>query len=472
MTDVENRCPVDHGKISTTAPGSVIPIPGLRDRFGIATALNTKRNGLLHLVEQLWRQHGDVSELHIANRRVVILAHPDHIARVNMEPMGKYIKGSSYDTLRKYLGDALVTSVGPTWKKQRQSLAPFFTPKAVARDYGPLFMQDVAWFAERWSSDSGAEPVDMLPEMATLTSSILLKTLFSTVGREVISQLKGAVEVMMRYMSGRSTSDRFRLPDWFPTAASKEYAAARSRVDEFILGVIAERRRMLAADRPADLLTRMINNEEETAATDIDDRGLRDQCVNMFIAGYETTARTLSFVWYLLDKHPAVAAELHAEIDALPADLSVEDLDDAPYSLCVIKEALRLYPPAPIYLRDLAEDDRIGNHVVQAGSIIILAPYLTHRHPDFWTDPLKFDPGRWAGNAERDMHPYAFHPFSGGPRVCIGRSFAYLESQILLVTLARAFAPEVAAGYEPVWRMRSVLGPENGMPMTIRRRHK
>ncbi|WP_327144222.1 cytochrome P450 [Nocardia sp. NBC_01327] len=472
MTDV-NTCPVDHTQFAALAgAGESAPIPGTHDRYGVATAVNTKRNGLLHVVEQLWREHGDISELQVGSRRIVVLAHPDHVRMVTLEQMDKYTKGASYDPVRKYwMGDGVATSVGAQWKSQRQVLAPFFTPKSV-REYVPLFFDDVRWFSARWTPDSmGSEPVDMVPEMATLTASILLKTLFSTAGRDVIAQLKGAVETMIRYTSGRNT-DRFKAPEWFPTAGRRDYDEARKRVDDFILGVIAERRRMPVEERPADLLTKMIVNEDKLGPADQVDQLLRDQCVTMFIAGYETTARTLAFVWYLLANNPEVAVKLRAEVDALPEDFTVEDLDRAPYSLGVIKESLRLHPPAPIYLRDVVEPVRIGPHVAPAGSIVVLAPYLTHRHPEFWTDPDKFDPERWAGGAERGMHPFAFHPFSAGPRVCIGRSFAYLESQILLVTLARLFAPERVPGYAPKWRMRGVLGPEGGMPMIIRRRAK
>ncbi|WP_433667280.1 cytochrome P450 [Nocardia sp. CA-136227] len=472
MTEVKG-CPVDHSQLNVLGgDGETLPMPGTRDKYGFATAVNTKKNGLLGVVEQLWREHGDVSELRVGPRRLVVLAHPDHVRMVTLEQMDKYTKGASYDPVRKYwMGDGVATSVGAQWKSQRQVLAPFFTPKSV-REYVPLFFEDVQWFSTRWTPESaGAEPVDMVPEMATLTASILLKTLFSTAGRDVIAQLKGAVETMITYTSGRNT-DKFKAPEWVPTSGRRSYDQARQRVDEFILGVITERRRMPAEDRPDDLLTKMIANESKLGPADRADMVLRDQCVTMFIAGYETTARTLAFVWYLLANNPESAVRLRAEVDALPDDFTVDDLDRAPYSLCVIKEALRLHPPAPLYLRDVVEPVRIGPYVAQPGSIVVVAPYLTHRHPDFWTDPERFDPDRWADNAEKSMHPFAFHPFSAGPRVCIGKSFAYLEAQILLVTLARLFAPERVPGYAPKWRMRGVLGPEGGMPMTIRRRVK
>ncbi|MFE3026650.1 cytochrome P450, partial [Nocardia tengchongensis] len=397
-----------------------------------------------------------------------------HVRLVNLEHMDKYTKGPSYEPARKYwLGDGLVTSVGADWKNQRQMLAPFFTPKAVAQDHSPVFTEDVTWFTERWSGVSrGDDAVDMPSEMATLAASILLKSLFSTTAREVIVELGGSVETMVRYTQGR-LSDRLKLPEWMPSRGRDEYNAARRRVDDFILGLIAERRAMPADARPADLLTRMISSEESLTEANRTPRRLRDQCVTMFIAGYETTAKTMSFVWYLLAKHPEIAEALHAEVDGLPPGMSPKELEAAaPFSLAVIKESLRLYPPAAMYVRDVAEPDCIDGYEIPEGALVMLSPYLTHRHPDFWKDPMRFDPGRWSENAERGMHPYAFHPFAAGPRVCIGKNFAYLESQTILVALAQQYAPVLPPGYEPKLRMHGVLGPENGMPMFVKRRRK
>ncbi|MEV0463199.1 cytochrome P450 [Nocardia tengchongensis] len=467
MTSV-NECPVAHGSAATDiGSGESRPIPGNYDRIGIRTAIDFQRNGILEIIERMWREHGDISELRVAAKRIVVLAHPDHARAVNVERMDKYTKGPSYDGARTLLiGDGLVTSVGKEWKEQRKMLSPFFTPKAV-RGYAPLMMEDAEWFARRWEGRAGShEPVEMLSEMAALTASIILKSLFSTTAQDVREQLQDAVETMIQYTSGRQLN-RFRPPEWVPTPARHEYEVARQRLDEFVLHVIAERRKLPADQRPADLLSQIMSSE-----TTLSDKLLRDQCVTMLIAGHESTARTLAFVWYVLATNPEVAATLHDEVDALPQDISLEDLKDAPYTLGVIKETLRLYPPAPIYLRDVVADDQFGPYTVKAGSTVLVAPYFTHRHREFWSEPEKFDPQRWMNDAEYGMHPYAYHPFAGGNRVCIGKNFTFMETHLLVILLARRFAPVTVPNYRPQWRMRGVLGPDNGLPMMMRGRAK
>ncbi|MET8877001.1 cytochrome P450 [Nocardia sp. NPDC004604] len=448
-------------------------IPGRTERFGLSIAMDTKKHGPLSVMESLWRTHGDVAQLHIGPKRMILLVHPEHARLVNLTNADKYTKGPSYDHIRKFWigGDGLTTSVGAEWRRQRQMLAPHFTPRAVVRDYGPVFTSNMDWFSERWlqASRLGA-PIDMPAEMATLSASLLLNSLFSTTARDTVVELESAVETLVQYSEGKNT-DRFRVPQWMPSAKRDRHAAARRRVDEFILGLIAERRAMAPGERPADLLTHMIEGEESQGAGAGADRRLKDQCVTMFIAGYETTAKALSFVWYLLAKNPEVAAELHAELDALRTDIDPGDLEKlAPYSLAVIKETLRLYPTASIYVRDVVEEDCIDSYVIPPGSVVLLSPYLTHRHPDFWENPLKFEPKRWMGNAETEMHPFAYHPFAGGPRICIGKNFAFLEAQTILVHLARRFDVTLPAGYEPKLRMQGVLGPENGMSMFLQER--
>ncbi len=199
---------------------------------------------------------------------------------------------------------------------------------------------------------------------------------------------------------------------------------------------------------------------------------LRDESITTFFAGHETTARTLTFAWYALASNPTVAARLQAELDTALGDRTptVADLHQLPYTLQVIKEVLRLYPPAPFYVRDAVGPDTLEGYPIPTGSAIMMSPYFTHRHPDFWERPLEFDPDRWTPEREAAQHPYAYHPFAVGQRVCIGNNFSLLESHILLALLARKFAPRLKPGFVPRWSMSGTLGTSNGFPMFIERR--
>jgi cytochrome P450 len=192
----------------------------------------------------------------------------------------------------------------------------------------------------------------------------------------------------------------------------------------------------------------------------------------MFFAGHETTARTLSFLWLALAHNPNEEQRLHAEVDHVVGRgrPTLAQLHELPYTLQVIKETLRLYPPAPVYVRDALAEDEIDGVRVPAGARMITLPYLTHRHPDFWEEPARFDPDRWIPEREAARHAQAYHPFAVGQRVCIGNNFSLFESQILVALLAARFLPRPVPGHRPLIEMAGTLVSRNGLPMTIGRR--
>jgi cytochrome P450 len=242
-------------------------------------------------------------------------------------------------------------------------------------------------------------------------------------------------------------------------------------VHTYIHSVIEKRRALPEAEWPNDLLTRLMQARDEETGEPMSENLLRDESITTFFAGHETTARTMTFAWYALATNPEAADKLHAELDRVLEDRvpTLDDLHKLPYTLQVIKEVLRLFPPAPFYIRDAIARDQLGDYDTQ-GAPVLMSPYYTHRHPDFWEDPLAFNPDRWTPEREADMHPYAYHPFAAGQRVCIGNNFSLLESHILLSLLAREYAPRLAPGFKPKFIMGGTLGTSNGFPMTIERR--
>lgn len=215
----------------------------------------------------------------------------------------------------------------------------------------------------------------------------------------------------------------------------------------------------------------MLAKDEETGEP-MSEILLRDESITAFFAGHETTARTMSATWYALANNEEAANKLHEELDRVLGDRvpTVEDLYRLPYTLQVVKEVLRLYPAAPFYVRDAVEEDVINGIKIEKGAAIMLSPYYTHRHPDFWEDPLKFDPDRWTPENEAARHRYAYHPFATGKRICIGNNFSLLESHLLLAILGSKFAPKMKAGAAITWEMQGTLGTKEGFPMVIERR--
>ena len=451
---------------------SLRSIPSRRSRFALDIALEVQRQGTLKFFESTWRRYGDLARLQIGPQAIFLVVHPDHVRRINVDQRDIYGKYASYEDVRRLLlGDGLVGSNGALWRRQRKLMAPFFTPRAV-ETYLPIIVEDGAWFRERWNvATRRGEPLDMLTEMSVLTASIILKSMFSTEATDTIDWVKGAVETMIGFVSSRQMNP-LHAPLWVPTPRNRAYLEARTRVHDYIQGIIRQRRTQSPDRWPNDLLSRLMQARDDETGEPMSDSLLRDESITIFFAGHETTARTLAFLWYALAEHPDVAARLHTEIDTVLSDAAptLDHLKQLPYTLQVIKETLRLYPAAPMYARDAAAPDIIDGVPVPVGARMIVMPYLTHRHPDFWPDPLRFDPDRWRPEQEAARHRYAYHPFAAGQRICIGNNFSLFESHLLVAMLARHFVLYRAPGHTPQLWMDGTLGSRNGLPMLVARR--
>jgi cytochrome P450 len=236
-----------------------------------------------------------------------------------------------------------------------------------------------------------------------------------------------------------------------PTPGNRRYNAARALVHGSISKLIAQRRAMDEAQWPDDLLSRLMKARDEETGQPMSENLLRDESITTFFAGHETTARTMTFTFYALATNPGVTAKLQEELDrVLGGKLpTVELLRQLPYTLQVVKETLRLYPAAPFYVRDAIGADRLGEFDVPAGAAVMLSPYYTHRHPQFWDEPERFEPDRWTREKETARHSHAYHPFAAGPRICIGNNFSLLESHLLLAMLAQKFTTTLRQGRKP-----------------------
>ena len=442
------------------------PGPGLL-RF----ILGVRAHGFLEFAGRMWREYGDVFQVRVGRRTLMFVMHPDAVERTSVSHRQNYEKLGSYEPVRKYLlGEGLVASTGELWRRQRKLMAPFFTPKGV-QAYTELMLRDGARLVDRWQVLAGAgTEVDIAEEMTIVTASIILKTMFSTATMASIHQMKGAVETMIGFTDTKMSG--IHLPLWLPTAKNRKYLAARALVHRAIDQIIAERRGMDEASWPDDLLSRLMKARDEETGQAMSEVLLRDESITAFFAGHETTARTMTFAWYALAANPKVTARLHEELDRVLGGRppTADVLRQLPYTLQVIKEVLRLYPAAPFYVRDAVADDTIGGFDVPAGAAVMLSPYYTHRHPQFWDDPEVFDPDRWTREREAARHGHAYHPFAAGPRICIGNNFSLLESHILLALLAQRFTPKLRPGYAPRWIMRGTLGLADGLPMRIHAR--
>ena len=443
-----------------------IPGPGL-----LEAVRRLRQHDFLEYIGQLWRAYGDTFQVRLGPRRLIFAMHPEAVRHINITNRKNYDKLKSYDPVRRYLiGEGLVASTGELWRRQRKLMSPFFTPRGV-QAYAEIMLRDGVNLLDRWEGLArSGHTVEIGEEMTLVTASIILKAMFSTETDEAIVVMKDAVETMVEFTD--ASQARVNLPLWVPTSDNRKYNKAHAEVHRYINGLIAQRRATPEDQWPNDLLTRLMQARDEETGERMSESLLRDESITTFFAGHETTARTMTATWYALASNPEAARRLHQELDDVLGDRypTLDDLHHLPYTLQVIKEVLRLYPPAPFYIRDAINDDTIDGYTIPAGAAVMMSPYFTHRHPEFWENPEQFDPDRWTQEREKEQHPYAYHPFAAGQRICIGNNFSLLESHILLALLAKCFSPRLADGYTPQWVMQGVLGTANGMPMLIETR--
>jgi cytochrome P450 len=429
----------------------------------------TRREGVLGLIQQAWRSGGDLAEVQLGRAPPMFLVtHPEHVRHISVTHRQNYEKLASYDAVRELqMGNSVVSAFGEDWRRQRKLMAPFFTPRAVER-FHPIFLADTGQLIQRWRGLPGGQPVDMFDEMMGITAAIILHSVFSTESDEALHRVREGVEHTIAFTNKRLMG-MFPLPLWLPLPSHLRFHRTRRDVDGYIRGVVARRRALPQERWPDDLLTKMMATRDEETGGTLADQLVVDNGVAMFVAGHETTARTLGFLWYALSQNPDVEARMHAELDPVlgEAPPTVSDLKKLPYTLQVIKEVMRLYPPVPMYPRDTVADDELAGVRIPAGTRVMLYAYGTHRHPDFWEDPERFDPDRWLPEREAARDPHAYHPFAAGHRICLGNNFSLLETHVVAAMLARRFKARLKPGHQVRLDCKGMLVVRNGLPMFL-----
>jgi cytochrome P450 len=380
------------------------------------------------------RAYGDVVAVRFGYRRVYIVNHPDLIESVLVTQARHFIKHWALRLNPLVLGKGLLTSEGDFWLRQRRLMQPAFQKNRVTA-YAGSMVEAAQRMLARWRP---GERREILTEMSRLTLEIAAKTLFDADVTGDAADVGAALQVLLDNFLRRFSS-LVPVPLWVPTPANLRLRRAVRRLDAIIYRFIEERRQ--SHDEKGDLLSLLLHARDELDQSGMTDRQLRDEAMTLFLAGHETTALTLAWTWYLLATHEGAAARVADEVDAVVGDRppTAEDLPRLRYVESVILESMRLYPPAYVIGREAVADCEVGGYHVPRGLTIMLPQWSVHRDPRYYDDPEKFRPERWLEGLAQRLPRYAYFPFGGGPRLCIGNHFAQLETVLVLAVLARHY---------------------------------
>jgi cytochrome P450 len=411
------------------------------------------------------REVGDVTRLRLAGVTAHLLSHPRHARWVLQEGNKHFVKPiQGRRNLAIVLGNGLLVSEGSFWLRQRRIAQPAFHKKRI-HGFGERMVSAARDTAADWKRRAAREePFDVARDMMRLTLQVVQETLLGTSPSRDADAIGDAVSVVLAMANARF-SRLIQPPDFLPLAENRRFKSAMGVLDGAVARIVIERR---GAPPTGDLLSMLLEARDEETGEGMDDRQLRDEVMTIFLAGHETTANALSWTFYLLGRHPDIARKMEAELDRVLGDRDPEmqDIGALPYTKAVFLESMRLYPPAWLLARAPVEDETIDGYFIPAGSRIFLCPWVIHRHPEFWPDPEGFDPERFLDESAIDK--FAYLPFGGGPRLCIGHAFAKMEGVLVLATLARRFHLSLVSGHAVVPEATITLRPQNGVMVTAR----
>lgn len=394
---------------------------------------------LLRLQEQYER----LSVVRVLRRDLNILQTAEDVKYVLQENNRNYHKSEAYKILATFLGNGLLTSEEDFWRRQRKLAQPAFYKQRLAL-MADMMAQETEALVADWQAHDVALPRDISKDMMRLTLNIVTKALFSTDVGDRISGISAALDDIMHF-ADQTLKSFIRPPLSIPTPRNKKFLAAVAKVEEVIYGIINGRREERKRNpdlRHDDLLDMLMHTRDEETGEMMSDGQLRDEVTTIFMAGHETTANALSWAFYLLAKHPEVVEKIREEGKAVFAKEETSTFEKArelKYTLQVVQEVLRLYPPAWVISRRSLAEDQIGPYLFPPNSYFLISPYTLHRRPEYWDAPDVFNPDRFSEENSKNRPTYAYLPFGGGPRLCIGNNFALMEMQLVLAILLRDF---------------------------------
>jgi cytochrome P450 len=411
------------------------------------------------------RRYGDLVSMRLGVHHVYLVSHPEHVKRVLQENPRAYSKGPPAARVAALFGDSLTLVDDERWRQRRRQVQPAFLPSQHAH-FIAVTTRATTEMLDRWRllAERG-EPVELMSEMRRLTQTITIRALFGEVAEAEISGLGRAFDLAVAHVDRRLWSPLGWLA--VPTPASARYRRALGTLSAFVSRQVEDAR--CAGPAPNTLLAALLSAPRAEGVEPLSDAELHDELKAFLVAGHTTTASALGWLWYVLWEHPEARDGLEQECRAVLAG-GVPGADDLPrlgYSRRVIDEVLRLYPPTWLTARTASDNDELGGYKIPAGALILLSPYVTHRHPACWEEPERFDPDRFMPGRAAARPAFAYFPFGGGPRRCIGSAFATIEIQLILVQVAQRYRLGLLPGAHVIPAGGLTLRPHAGLPMLL-----
>jgi cytochrome P450 len=435
-------------------------------------SVHRRFGGPLDFFRDLKENFGDAARFSLFNERFILFSDPALVNEILVTKQNSFRKGKALEGARMFLGNSLLVSEGEEHTRQRRLIQPAFHRGRIAG-----YAQIMAEKARLWTDaqQSGKE-IDLAVEMNRLTLAVVAATLFGSAIDAEAGDIAESLTVVIENFN------RMLLPFWgvlrrLPTAANRRLHAAQKRLDATIYRLISQRRR--DARDHGDLLSMLLAAEDaENPQKRLTDTEVRDQAMTLFLAGHETTANALAWTWHLLTQHESVRVKMKAEIDAVlgadcpPGPGRLPGLEDAarlPYTTAVFSESMRLFPPVWVVGRRALEDVTIGDYEVPRRTIVIASQYIIHRDARWWPNALEFQPERWLDEQAKESRPkFAYFPFGGGGRICIGDAFAWTEGVLILAVMARRWRFEAVPGQSVELNPTVTLRPKHGLKMIVR----
>jgi len=415
----------------------------------------------------------EVFSTRVLSRTLFVCNSPDTVAAAFVERHDSFERKSPQmrHGLAPLLGDGLFISDGDIWRRRRRIVAPIVHVSHLPL-FAPLMVQAASETAERWATSCPDRPINALTEMATLTAEIICRTVFGRqLGAEHAAEIVDAFSEYQRLVGQLDLAYFFGLPDWIPRLHSPAIHRSAKRIHKVLEQVIGDCRERLSGGE-ASMIRLLLEARDPESGEPLDNAALRNEAAVIFMAGHETTANSLAWAWYLLSQAPEAEERLHAELAKVLAGRlpTLDDVPNLPYTRAIFEETVRLYPPVPLLARQALRDETIRDRPIPEGSLVIVVPWLLHRHRRYWGKPDCFIPERFLPENAQFRVRHAYIPFSVGPRICAGAAFGLTEAVLCIATLAQRVRLRLApdAVVAPVCRL--TLRPGDDLRMYLERR--